>query len=136
MDLKQIAKDTASVLQSYLTYQAMRAVVAQLRETNPPKAIWLQGFSSAGKLQDGEAYLREMLAADPEMAFRIMTVREHLAGEVAEFLPEMLQTGVRQANTNHRRSHLERLTQFVLAEEPEPPASGAADGEAEADADR
>nr|CAC51609.1 RbcX protein [Anabaena cf. scheremetievi PMC9701] len=30
MDLKQIAKETAKTLQSYLTYQALRTVLAQL----------------------------------------------------------------------------------------------------------
>ena len=78
MDLKQIAKDTAKVLVSYLTYQAVRVVVAQLRETNPVLAIWLNGFSSTGKIQDGEAYLQELLQENQELALRIMTVREHL----------------------------------------------------------
>ncbi|HEY9689982.1 MAG TPA: chaperonin family protein RbcX, partial [Coleofasciculaceae cyanobacterium] len=32
MDLKQVAKNTAKTLQSYLTYQAMRTVLAQLHE--------------------------------------------------------------------------------------------------------
>ena len=32
MDLKQVAKDTAKVLASYLTYQSVRIVVAQLSE--------------------------------------------------------------------------------------------------------
>ena len=122
MDLKQVAKDTAKVLQSYLTYQALRAIVAQLSETNPAKAYWLQSFSSQAKLQDGEAYLNELLAAEPEMGFRLMTVREHLAAEVADFLPEMVVTGIQQANMEHRRRQLERLTQFVLDEDPEFPA--------------
>lgn len=114
MDIKQIAKDTAKVLSSYLTYQAMRTVVAQLSETNPPQAIWLQGFSSTGKIQDGEAYLKELLEVEPNMAFRLMTVREHIAAEVADFLPEMVRSGISQANTGHHRQHLERMTQAIL----------------------
>lgn len=100
------------MLTSYLTYQAVRTVVAQLSETNPPLAIWLNGFSSTGKIQDGEAYLRELLQANRDLAFRIMTVRAHLADEVAEFLPEMVRTGIRQTNTEHRRQYLERITQL------------------------
>jgi hypothetical protein len=46
MNLKQIAKDTAKTLQSYLTYQALRTVLAQLGETNPPLAVWLHNFSA------------------------------------------------------------------------------------------
>ncbi len=97
---------------SYLTYQAMRTVVAQLSETNPPLAIWLNGFSSTGKIQDGEAYLQELFQANQDLALRIMTVRAHLAEEVTEFLPEMVRTGIQQANMEHRRQYLERMTQI------------------------
>lgn len=111
MNLKQIAKDTAKTLQSYLTYQALRTVLAQLGETNPPLAYWLQNFS-AGKIQDGEAYLEQLLQEKPDLALRLMTVREHIAAEIAEFLPEMVCTGIQQANMEQRRQHLERITQI------------------------
>lgn len=114
MDIKQIAKDTAKVLTSYLTYQAVRTVIDQLSETDPPVAFWLNSFSSKGKIQDGEAYLRELLQERPEMAFRIMIVREHLAQEIADSLPEMVRTSVQEANVQYRRQHLERMTQFSL----------------------
>lgn len=114
MDVKKVAKDTAKVLTSYLTYQAVRTVTNQLRETNPPLAIWLSGFSSTGKIQDGEVYLQELLQENKELAFRIMTVRQHLAGEVADYLPEMLRSGIQQANMEHRRQYLERITQLNL----------------------
>ncbi|MGQ9838515.1 MAG: RuBisCO chaperone RbcX [Cyanobacteriota bacterium] len=110
MDLKQIAKDTAKTLISYLTYQAMRTVLAQLGETDPPRAFWLQQFSARQSLQDGEAYLRALLAERPDLAYRIMTVREHIAAEVVDYLPEMAKTGIQQANIEHRREHLERMT--------------------------
>jgi hypothetical protein len=112
MDLKNIAKDTAKVLISYLTYRAVRVVVAQLSETNPPLSIWLSQFSSTGKVQDGEAYLKELIQENQDLAFRIMTVRAHLADEVTEFLPEMARSGIQQANMEHRRDYLERITQL------------------------
>jgi hypothetical protein len=114
MNLKQIAKDTAKTLQSYLTYQAVRTVLLQLDETNPPLAYWLHKFS-ADKIQDGEGYLEQLFQEKPDLAMRIMTVREHIAGEVAEFLPEMVCTGIQQANMQHRRQHLERITQLNLS---------------------
>ncbi|MFE1745230.1 RuBisCO chaperone RbcX [Coleofasciculus sp. H7-2] len=114
MDLKQIAKDTAKTLISYLTYQAVKNIVAQLSETNPPLAIWLSNFSKTGIIQDGEAYVKELLKENPELALRIMTVRQHLADEVADFLPEMTRTGIEQANITYRRQHLERITQLTL----------------------
>lgn len=114
MDLKKVAKDTAKVLSSYLTYQAVRTVTNQLRETNPGLAIWLSGFSSTGKIQDGEAYLQELLQENQELAFRIMTVRQLMADEVSDYLPEMVRTGIQQANMGHRREYLERVTQLSL----------------------
>jgi hypothetical protein len=114
MDLKQIAKDTAKTLQSYLTYQALRTVLAHLSETNPPLAHWLQNFS-AGKIQDGEAYIDQLFREKPDLALRIMTVREHIAEEVTDFLPEMVRTGIQKANMEQRRQHLERMTQLSLS---------------------
>ena len=114
MDLKQIAKDTAKTLSSYLTYQAVRTVLAQLSETNPPLALWLHRFSSTDKIQDGEVYIQNLLREKPDLALRIMIVRDHLAQEVADFLPEMVRTAIQQANMEHRRQHLERITQLDL----------------------
>ncbi|MGB3404560.1 MAG: chaperonin family protein RbcX [Microcoleaceae cyanobacterium] len=116
MDIKKVAKDTTKVISSYFTYQAVRIVASQLRETNPGLAIWLSGFSSTGKIQDGEAYLQEMLQENQELAFRIMTVREHLAQEVVEYLPEMVLASVQQENIEHRRRYLERMTQLNVSQ--------------------
>lgn len=114
MDIKQITKDTTKVITSYLTYQAVRVVVAQLSETDPPVAFWLNRFSTTGKIQDGEAYLQELLQQRPELAMRLMTVREHLAQEICDFLPEMVRERVQQSNMEHRRQHLERMTQLSV----------------------
>jgi hypothetical protein len=116
MDIKHITKATAKVLASYLTYQAVKTVLAQLSETDPPQALWMSRFSSQDKIQDGEAYLLELLEVRQELAFRIMTVREHLAEEVLEFLPEMARIEILKANTEHRRQHLEKITQFTLSD--------------------
>jgi hypothetical protein len=115
MDLKQIAKDTAKTLSSYLTYQAVRTVMAQISETNPPLALWLHRFSATDKIQDGEAYIKSLFQEKPELALRIMIVREHLAQEVVDFLPEMVRSGIQQANMEHRKQHLERITQLDIS---------------------
>lgn len=112
MDLKQAAKDTAKVLTSYLTFQAVKTVLSQLKETNPAQAYWLNMFSTKEALQDGETYLTALMAEKPDMAMRIMTVRQHIAEEICEFLPEMVIANLQQANMEHRRQHLERLTQL------------------------
>jgi O-methyltransferase involved in polyketide biosynthesis len=123
MDLKQIAKDTTKVVISYLTYQAVRTVIAQLGETDPPRSLWLHTFSTKERIQDGELYIRDLFQAEQSLAFRILTVREHLANEVCEFLPEMVRTGIQQSNTEQRRQQLERMTQFdPVASETHPEA--------------
>jgi hypothetical protein len=116
MDLKQVAKDTAKVLSSYLTYQAVRIILAQLVETDPPRAYWLSNFSGKDRIQDGEAYLQALLKEKPDMAFRVMTVRQHLAEEVTSFLPEIVQASIQQANIEYRREHLERITQLNISD--------------------
>ncbi len=116
MDLKRIAKDTTQVLTSYLTYQAVRIVLSQLLEANLPLFHRLNEFASREKLQDGEAFISELLKEHTELAFRIMTVRSHIAEEVAEFLPEMLTTNIQQANMGHRKKQLEKMTQMTSEE--------------------
>jgi len=113
MDLKQVAKDSTQMLTSYLTYQALKIVLGQLSETNPPLAIWLNDFSSKHSIQNGEAYLEALLQVESETALRLMTVRQHLAEEMLEFLPEMVETNIQQSNMGHRRQHLEKLTGLV-----------------------
>jgi hypothetical protein len=116
MDLKKSAKDAAKVLTSYVTFQAVKTVLNQLRETNPAHAYWLNTFSTKEALQDGEAYLNALMQENVELAMRIMTVRQHIAEEICEFLPEMVLTGIQQANMEYRRQHLERITQLGVAQ--------------------
>ena len=113
MQPKDIAKDTAKVVQNYLTYQAVKLIVAQLTETNPAEAIWLREYSSGGKLQDAEQYLDELILElqGKPLVMRIMAVRDDLAQQVMEYVPEIVTTSIKQANLEHRRHLLERLTQ-------------------------
>ncbi|MGD1906875.1 MAG: chaperonin family protein RbcX [Leptolyngbyaceae cyanobacterium] len=112
MDLKQPAKDAAKVLTSYVTYQAVKTVLGQLKETNPASAYWLNNFSSREALQDGERYLSSLLQENVALAMRVMTIRQEIAEGICEFLPEMVTTSIQQANMEHRRQHLERITQL------------------------
>lgn len=118
MDLKRVAKDTAKVLTNYMTYQALRIVLDQLGETDPPQALWLHSFSANQGVQDGDAYLQALLVEKQELAFRIMTVRQLLSEEVTDFLPEMVRTNIQQSNMEYRRQYLERMTQLSLSEHP------------------
>lgn len=110
MSYNHIAKETARVLQSYLTYQAVKIIISQLSETNPQQAIWLSQYSDRTKIQDGEAYLHQLLGENKELVLRILTVREDIANHILEFLPEMVKTNILQSNIEHRRRLLESLT--------------------------
>ncbi|HEY9771310.1 MAG TPA: chaperonin family protein RbcX [Coleofasciculaceae cyanobacterium] len=112
MQPKDIAKDTAKVVQNFLTYKAVQLVIAQLAETNPRESIWLRQYSSGGKLRDAETYLRDIMSQPrgKELALRIMTVRDNIAEQTLEFLPEIVASGVKKDNLAHRRYLLERLT--------------------------
>jgi RbcX protein len=118
MDLKQIAKDTTKTLISYMTYQAMRVVLAQIDETEPKRAYWLHQFTARQSIQDGEAYLQALFKEEQRLAFRILTVREDIAEQIADYLPEMLRAGIQEANIKQRTQQLERMTQI------DPTASG------------
>jgi RbcX protein len=114
MDLKQIADDTTKTLISYLTYRAVRVVYEQLGETEPKRAYWLHQFSSRESIKDGELFMRRLFQERQDLAFRILTVRESLAEELADQLPGMLRSAMSQMNVTQRREQLERMTQVVV----------------------
>jgi hypothetical protein len=108
---KKVIQDTAKVLQSYLTYQAVRTILEQLSETNPTQAIWLSQYSDRHRVQDSDDYLSGLMTENKELLLRILTVRQDLAASVLEFLPEMVATDIDKSNMEYRRQLLERLTQ-------------------------
>ncbi|MEY2977811.1 MAG: putative RuBisCo chaperonin RbcX [Cyanobacteriota bacterium] len=111
MQTKYVAKATVKMLQSYLTYQAILRIQSELRENNPSQAIWLNHYVANHNIQDGEAFLTELLNENKELVLRILTVREDIAESVLDFLPEMTRSSIGQSNMTHRRHLLERLTQ-------------------------
>ncbi len=113
MSSKDIAKKTAKAVQDYLTFEAVKLIIEQLGETNPKEAIWLRQYSSGGKLKDGENYINDLMSElqGKALVMRILAVRDDLAKQVLEYLPEMVSTSIQQANLKHRRHLLERLTQ-------------------------
>ncbi|MGK7946964.1 MAG: chaperonin family protein RbcX [Microcystaceae cyanobacterium] len=120
---KKIAKDTATVLQSYLTYQAVRTIIDQLSETNPNQSLWLRQYLACHNVQQGEAFLEELMGDNKELLLRILTVREHIADQILDFMPEMVRSNISQANIEHRRQLLERLTRSSMSTEDDSQAS-------------
>ena len=120
MDLKQIANDTTQTLISYLTYRAVRVVYEQLDETDPKRAYWLHQFASSESIKDGDLFIEKLFRERQDLAFRVLTVRESLAVSLADFLPDMLRSGMSAANVRQRSQQLERMTQVsVEGESPE-----------------
>ena len=120
MDLKQIANDTTQTLISYLTYRAVRVVYEQLDETDPKRAYWLHQFASSESIKDGDLFVEKLFRERQDLAFRVLTVRESLAVSLADFLPDMLRSGMSEANVRQRSQQLERMTQVsVEGESPE-----------------
>jgi hypothetical protein len=111
MDLKKIANDTTKTLVSYLTYQAVLIVYEQLDETEPKRAYWLHQFASSESIKDGDRFIEKLFRERPALAFRILTVREALVDEIADFLPDMLRQQMSVSNLKQRSQQLERMTQ-------------------------
>ena len=116
MDIKRSTKSTANMLINFLTFEAVKTIAEQLQETDRLKALWFNQFSTRERLQNGELYIKDLFAVNQEMAFRVMTVREHLANEILEFLPEMTRTGIQQSNMQLRRQHFEHIMSVQASE--------------------
>jgi len=111
MDLKKIANETTTTLVSYLTYQAVKVVYEQLDETEPKRAYWLHQFSSSESIKDGDRFIEKLFRERPDLAFRVLTVREALSDSFADFLPDMLRSEMAKSNLKQRSQQLERMTQ-------------------------
>ena len=116
MDIKRSTKSTANMLINFLTFEAVKTIGEQLQETDKLKALWFNQFSTRERLQNGELYIKDLFAVNQEMAFRVMTVREYLANEILEFLPEMTRTGIQQSNRQLRRQHFEHIMSVQASE--------------------
>nr|CAD1818447.1 unnamed protein product [Ananas comosus var. bracteatus] len=71
-------EDVHAQLINYFTYKAIRTVLHQLYEMNPPSYSWLYNFVAANKPTDGKRFL-QMLGRQ-ELAERVMITRLHLYG--------------------------------------------------------
>lgn len=107
---KRVARETAKVLQDYLTYQAARTIILQLAETNPPESLRVRRILAGDNFRNSDASLERLLQDHKELALRILTVREHLAEVALEGMNERVMDGIRESNLRTRCQILERLT--------------------------
>ncbi|PKA58242.1 hypothetical protein AXF42_Ash012965 [Apostasia shenzhenica] len=73
--------DVHRQLINYFTYKAIRTVLHQLYEMNPPKYIWFYNFVSNGEVKDGTRFLQALGKEHQELAERVMVTRLHLYGK-------------------------------------------------------
>ncbi|KAE8682509.1 Chaperonin-like RbcX protein isoform 2 [Hibiscus syriacus] len=73
--------DVKMQLLNYFTYKAVRTVLNQLYEMNPPQYTWFYQFAAANKPSDGKRFLRILGKERQELAERVMITRLHLYGK-------------------------------------------------------
>ncbi|KAK4275230.1 hypothetical protein QN277_018347 [Acacia crassicarpa] len=73
--------DVKAQILKYFTYKAVRTVLQQLYEMNPPKYKWFYNFIVSNKPEDGKLFLRTLAKEHQELAERVMVTRLHLYGK-------------------------------------------------------
>ncbi|KAG9449399.1 hypothetical protein H6P81_009364 [Aristolochia fimbriata] len=74
-------EDVKLQIQNYFTYKAVRTVLNQLYEMNPPQYRWFYNFVAANKPGDGKRFIRTLGKEQHELAERVMITRLHLYGK-------------------------------------------------------
>ncbi|KAL0907026.1 hypothetical protein M5K25_025564 [Dendrobium thyrsiflorum] len=74
-------EDIHGQLINFFTYKAVRTVLHQLYEMNPPKYIWFYNFVTNNQVKDGARFLSSLGKEHQELAERVMVTRLHLYGK-------------------------------------------------------
>ncbi|WJX37350.1 hypothetical protein P8452_25118 [Trifolium repens] len=74
-------EDVKTQMLNYFTYKAVRTVMQQLYEMNPPKYTWFYNFVVKNKPADGKRFIRLLGKEQQELAERVMLTRLHLYGK-------------------------------------------------------
>ncbi|XP_038978730.1 chaperonin-like RbcX protein 2, chloroplastic [Phoenix dactylifera] len=74
-------EDVRVQLINYFTYKAVRTVLHQLYEMNPPNYMWFHNFVADNKPSDGKQFLRVLGKEKQDLAERVMITRLHLYGK-------------------------------------------------------
>lgn len=70
--------DVEKHLLDYFTYKAVKTVLAQLSEMNPPEYAWFYNFVVNNKPQDSKLFIRILVKEKQELGERVMVTRLHL----------------------------------------------------------
>ncbi|XWS52529.1 hypothetical protein CRYUN_Cryun11dG0078500 [Craigia yunnanensis] len=83
-------EDVKTQLLNYFTYKAVRTVLNQLYEMNPPKYTWFYQFVATNKPSDGKRFLRLLGKENQELSERVMITRLHLYGKWVKVMKNFL----------------------------------------------
>ncbi|KAJ1410859.1 Chaperonin-like RbcX [Sesbania bispinosa] len=73
--------DVKTQILNYFTYKAVRTVLQQLYEMNPPQYRWFYNFVATNDPTDGKRFLRSLGKEQHGLAERVMITRLHLYGK-------------------------------------------------------
>eukprot|EP00262_Sarcandra_glabra_P005440 TRINITY_DN1702_c0_g1_i1.p1 TRINITY_DN1702_c0_g1~~TRINITY_DN1702_c0_g1_i1.p1 ORF type:complete len:223 (+),score=20.23 TRINITY_DN1702_c0_g1_i1:236-904(+) len=73
--------DVKTQILNYFTYKAVRTVLNQLYEMNPPQYKWFYDFIVSNKPGDGKRFIRTLGKEKQDLAERVMVTRLHLYGK-------------------------------------------------------
>ncbi|XP_022567901.1 chaperonin-like RbcX protein 2, chloroplastic isoform X2 [Brassica napus] len=78
--------DVKTQLINYFTYKAVRTVLHQLYEMNPPQYTWFYNYVVSNRPTEGKRFLRKLGKESQELAERVMITRLHLYGKWIKFV--------------------------------------------------
>ncbi|KAM3303518.1 chaperonin-like RbcX protein 2, chloroplastic [Capsicum chacoense] len=67
--------DIKTQILNYFTYKAVRTILNQLNEMNPPQYQWFNDFVTENKPNDGKRFIRDLAKEKQELAEKVMTTR-------------------------------------------------------------
>lgn len=73
--------DVKNEIINYLTYKAVRTVLNQLYEMNPPQYMWFYNFVADNVPNTGKRFLQKLAKEKQDLAERVMITRLHLYGK-------------------------------------------------------
>ncbi|XP_024988274.1 chaperonin-like RbcX protein 2, chloroplastic isoform X2 [Cynara cardunculus var. scolymus] len=78
---EEVFNDVKLELRNWFTAKAVRTVLYQLYEMNPPQYMWLHNFIAENDPADGKLFLRTLAKESQDIAERVMITRLHLYGK-------------------------------------------------------
>lgn len=67
--------DIKTQILNYFTYKAVRTILNQLNEMNPPQYHWFNDYVAANKPRDGKHFIRNLAKEKQELAEKVMATR-------------------------------------------------------------